>query len=719
MVAPTDQLRYDGRVVVVTGAGAGLGREYALLFAARGAKVVVNDLGGNFNGQGKSNAADKVVEEIRAAGGVAVADYNSVVDGEKIIQTALENFGRIDVLVNNAGILRDRSLARISDEDWNLIHDVHLKGSFLTTRAAWPVMKKQNYGRIIMTSSNSGVYGNFGQANYSAAKLGLVGLANTVAIEGAKNNIHCNVIVPTAASRMTAGILPDILFNELKPKLIAPVVAYLCHESCDDNGSIIESAAGLATKVHFVRGRGCVLRTSIDDDVSPEYVRKVWDQVTDMSEAKHLNAIGEASLSLVGVLEKLRDGQNNENSVTETFRYNYKDVLLYALGVGATVTDTTNLKFLYENNPEFSVLPTFFILPGLLAVMGSSLTANAIKHTSFDLTNILHGEQYIELLEPPTTEGVLTTTSKVLDVVDKKSGALVITQSESFDENGTLVARNQSSTFVVGAGNFNGKTKAGPDVKPLVPTPKRAPDASVEVKTSKDQAAIYRLSGDLNPMHIDPSFSAIAGYKIPILHGLCTMGVSVKAVMKQYGGDDPALFRAAKVRFTKPVLPGQTLRIDMWKEANNRVCFRTVVVETNAEVLSGAYVDFKQIVVKPNMTAGSALQSDAVFAGIKDRVAENEAKAKAINAVFLYKITSGGKVAKEWVLDLKNAKVYEGAVQGGKADTTMTIADGDMVELALGKLQPQTAFMKGKLKITGNIMLAQKLAPLLKTEAKL
>nr|XP_040232703.1 peroxisomal multifunctional enzyme type 2-like isoform X1 [Anopheles coluzzii] len=724
MVAPKEnaskQLRYDGRVVVVTGAGAGLGREYALLFASRGAKVVVNDLGGNFHGQGKSNAADKVVEEIRAAGGVAVPDYNSVVEGDKIVQTALENFGRIDVLVNNAGILRDRSLARISDEDWNLIHDVHLKGSFLTTRAAWPVMKKQNYGRIIMTSSNSGVYGNFGQANYSAAKLGLVGLANTVAIEGAKNNIQCNVIVPTAASRMTEGILPEILFNELKPKLIAPVVAYLCHESCEDTGAIIESAAGWATKVHFVRGRGCVLRTSIDEDVSPEYVQQVWNRVTDMSEAKRLNAIGEASLSLVGVLEKLRDGQNNENSVTETFRYGFKDAILYALGVGASVTDPTDLKFLYENNPEFAVLPTFFILPGLLAVMGSSLTASAIKHTTFDLTNILHGEQYIELFEAPATEGVLTTTSTVLDVVDKKSGALVITQSDSYDEQGTLVARNQSSTFVVGAGNFNGKTKAGPEVKPLVPNPKRSPDASVEVPTHQNQAAVYRLSGDLNPMHIDPSFSAIAGYKVPILHGLCTMGVSVKAVLKQFGGDDPSLFRAAKVRFSKPVLPGQTLRVDMWKEPNNRVCFRTVVVETSTEVLSGAYVDFKQIVIKPNMTAAVDLQSDAVFAGIKDRVAENEAKAKAINAVFLYKITSGGKVAKEWVLDLKNAKVYEGPVQGGgKADTTMTIADGDMIELALGKLQPQTAFMKGKLKIAGNIMLAQKLAPLLKTEAKL
>lgn len=716
--AKGDQLRYDGRVVVVTGAGAGLGREYALLFGSRGAKVVVNDLGGNFHGQGKSNAADKVVEEIRSAGGTAVADYNSVVDGEKIIQTAMEAFGRVDVLINNAGILRDRSLARISDEDWNLIHDVHMKGSFMTTRAAWPIMKKQNFGRIIMTSSNSGVYGNFGQANYSAAKLGLVGLANTVAIEGQKNNIHCNVIVPTAASRMTEGILPEILFNELKPKLIAPVVAYLCHESCEDNGAIIESAAGWATKVHFVRGKGSVLRTSIDEDVTPEYVRNVWDKVTDMSEAKHLNAIGEASLSLVEVLEKLREGKSAENSVTETYKFNYKDVILYALGVGATVTDESDLRFLYENHPEFSVLPTFFILPGLLSVMGSDLTAKAIPHAQFDLTNILHGEQYIELFDSVPTDGVLTTTSTVIDVLDKKSGALVVTQSESFDENGTLVARGQSSTFVVGVGNFNGKSKASPEVKALMPNPKRSPDASVQIKTSRDQAALYRLSGDLNPMHIDPSFSAIAGYKTPILHGLCTMGISVKAVLKRYGNDDSSLFKAAKVRFSKPVLPGQTLRIDMWKEANNRVCFRTVVVETNTEVLSGAYVDLKKIVLKPNMTAGKSLQSDAVFAGIKDRVSENEAKAKAINAVFLYKITDGGKVSKEWVLDLKNAKVYEGPVQG-KADTTMTISDSDMVDLALGKLQPQAAFMKGKLKITGNIMLAQKLAPLLKTEAKL
>uniref|UniRef100_A0A2H1W3G5 SFRICE_022336 n=1 Tax=Spodoptera frugiperda TaxID=7108 RepID=A0A2H1W3G5_SPOFR len=161
-----DQLRFDGRVAVVTGAGGGLGKAYALLLASRGAKVVVNDLGGARDGVGKSNFADAVVKEIKDKGGIAVADYNNVVEGEKIIKTALDNFGRIDILINNAGILRDRSFTKMSDQDWDLIHLVHLKGAFKTTHAAWEHFRKQKYGRVIMTSSNAGIFGNFGQANY-------------------------------------------------------------------------------------------------------------------------------------------------------------------------------------------------------------------------------------------------------------------------------------------------------------------------------------------------------------------------------------------------------------------------------------------------------------------------------------------------------------------------------------------------------------------------
>lgn len=585
------ELRYDGRVVIVTGAGAGLGREYALLFGARGAKVVVNDLGGSFHGEGASKrAADVVVDEIRALGGVAVADYNSVVDGDKVIQTAIDNFGRVDILVNNAGILRDKSIAKTSDLDWNLIHDVHLKGSFMTTRAAWSHFKKQNYGRIIMTSSNSGIYGNFGQANYSAAKLGLVGLANTVAIEGRKNNIFCNVIVPTAASRMTEDVLPELLFQELKPQLIAPVVAYLCHESCEENGAVIESAAGWATKVQTVRGKGAVLRTSLDTKViTPEYVKSVWSQVIDMSEATNCPSIQEASMSLMKILENVQEGRVGHE---DTFNYGPKDLVLYALGVGASVKNSNDLKFLYENHPEFSPLPSFFVMPGLLLSMTTNLVSSALPGTQVELTNILHGEQYIEVVEDLPTSGKLTTYGKVFDVMDKGSGAVVVTNCDSYNDEGTLMVKNQSAIFIVGAGKFGGKKQPIQGVVPLIPPPKRSPDSTIQYKTSEDQAALYRLSGDLNPLHIDPDFSAIAGFKTPILHGLCSFGYSVRAVLAKYADNNSALFKAVKVRFASPVLPGQTLKVDMWKEGT-RIHFRTSVIETGKDVITGAYVDLK------------------------------------------------------------------------------------------------------------------------------
>ncbi|XP_023305062.2 peroxisomal multifunctional enzyme type 2 [Lucilia cuprina] len=592
-----EQLRFDGRVAIVTGAGAGLGREYALLLASRGAKVVVNDLGGAHNGEGASTrAADLVVNEIKAKGGEAVANYNSVVDGDKVVETAIQYYGRVDIIINNAGILRDRSILKTSEQDWNLVNDVHLKGSFKVTQAAWPHMKKQNYGRIIMTSSNSGIYGNFGQANYSAAKMGLVGLANTVAIEGAKNNIHCNVIVPTAASRMTEGILPDILFNELKPQLIAPVVAYLCHESCEDTGSYIESAAGWATKVHMVRGKGCVLRTSIEQDtITPEYVKNVWSKVTDMRDAKHLNAIGEASGTLLEVLENLKEGKIG--GIEDTFNFASKDLILYALGIGATVKNPSDLKFLYENDPDFTAIPSFFVMPGLLLSMTTNLVSSALPDGKADLTNILHGEQYLEICDDIPTSGKLNTNGKVFDVMDKGSGAVVVTSCDSYDENGRLLVKNQSSIFVVGAGKFGGKKNPKEGVVPTVPNPSRKPDASVQYKTSEDQAALYRLSGDLNPLHIDPNFAAIAGFKTPILHGLCSLGFSVRAVLAKYANNNSALFKAVKVRFAAPVLPGQTLKVDMWKEGK-RIHFKTSIVETAKDVITGAYVDLKDTSAK-------------------------------------------------------------------------------------------------------------------------
>jgi len=264
-------LRFDGKVVIVTGAGRGLGRAYALDFATRGAKVVVNDLDQKVN--------DATVADIKAAGGEAVANYDSVTDGDKIVQTAIDTFGRIDVVVNNAGILRDAGFTKMTDQQWDIIQAVHLKGAYKVTRAAWPYMKKQKYGRVIFVASAAGLYGNFGQANYSAAKLGLVGFCNTLAIEGKKNNIYCNTIAPLAASRMTEKLMPPQMLEQLKPEFVTPLVEYLCHESSTKTGGVYETGAGWISKVRFQQSKGAVMKA-----MTPEAVGEVMKQVEDFSE---------------------------------------------------------------------------------------------------------------------------------------------------------------------------------------------------------------------------------------------------------------------------------------------------------------------------------------------------------------------------------------------------------------------------------------------------
>lgn len=271
-------LRFDGKVAIVTGAGAGLGRAYALLLGSRGAKVVVNDLGGSFKGEGSDNkAADLVVNEIKKAGGIAVANYDSVEFGDKIVKTAVDAFGTVDIVINNAGILRDVSFAKMSELDWDLIMKVHLKGSFSVARAAWNIMREKGYGRIINTSSSSGVYGSFGQANYAAAKLAMHGFSQSLAKEGEKKNIRTNTICPIAASRMTETVMPKEVLENLKPEFVAPLVAFLCHESCTENGSLFEVGAGYVAKLRWQRTAGKLFPTK---DFTPENIAAQWAQIT-------------------------------------------------------------------------------------------------------------------------------------------------------------------------------------------------------------------------------------------------------------------------------------------------------------------------------------------------------------------------------------------------------------------------------------------------------
>lgn len=295
-------LRFDGKVVVITGAGAGLGRAYALAFAARGAKIVVNDLGGSHSGAGASSkAADIVVDEIKAKGGEAAANYDSCEEGEKIIETAITNFGRVDILINNAGILRDVSFAKMTDKDWDLINTIHLRAVYKCTKAAWPHMVQNKFGRIINVTSAAGVYGNFGQVNYSTAKSGILGFTKSCGLEGAKRGILSNAICPVAASRMTETVMPKDMLEKLSPEAIVPMILFLCHESSDANGEVIEAGGGWFAKVRIERAKGAF----IDGAFTPEDVQANWGQITDFSEgSEHPTVIAQSIGAMMNASQK-------------------------------------------------------------------------------------------------------------------------------------------------------------------------------------------------------------------------------------------------------------------------------------------------------------------------------------------------------------------------------------------------------------------------------
>jgi len=293
-------LRFDGRVAIVTGAGGGLGRAHALELARRGAKVIVNDLGGSLDGSGRSSeAADLVVAEIVAAGGTAFADGANVASpGEvaRLVARATDLYGRVDIVINNAGILRDRSFPKMTEDDFDSVLNVHLKGAFNVTNACWPIMKSQQYGRVVMTTSASGLYGNFGQSNYSAAKLSLVGLMNALKIEGQKDNIHINAIAPVASTRMTESLLPPNVIELLKPEYVTPAVICLCEDEAP-TGMIVCAGAGVFAAARMEEAEG----VSLDlNSLNAEAVKEAWTEIADFSAAKPHSAVGEQTMKFIG-----------------------------------------------------------------------------------------------------------------------------------------------------------------------------------------------------------------------------------------------------------------------------------------------------------------------------------------------------------------------------------------------------------------------------------
>ena len=298
-------IKFDDKVVIVTGAGGGLGKCHALEFARRGAKVVVNDLGGSVDGSGgASDAANAVVEEIKAEGGEAIANGASVADQsgvQNMVDEVMSKWGRIDVLVNNAGILRDKSFHKISLEEFNAVMDVHFQGSVYTSHAVYPIMREQNFGRIIFTTSSGGLSGNFGQANYGAAKMAMIGLMNCLKIEGQKYNVHSSAVAPVALSRMTENLFPEGIGERFLPEYVTPAVIYLASDDAP-NGAIIGAGAGVFTQFRIFETMGLALGTG--DDMTPENIAAGWSSVADMDDARELFSGPEQTIKILEQADK-------------------------------------------------------------------------------------------------------------------------------------------------------------------------------------------------------------------------------------------------------------------------------------------------------------------------------------------------------------------------------------------------------------------------------
>jgi multifunctional beta-oxidation protein len=566
-----------------------LGRAYALQFAKLGAKIVVNDLVN----------PDTVVQEIQKLGGQAVGNKANVVDGEAVVKGAIDAYGRVDVLINNAGILRDKAFANMTDEQWDIIHQVHLFGTYACSKAAWPYMLKQKYGRIINTTSTSGIYGNFGQANYASAKCGILGFSRSLALEGKKYNIFVNTIAPNAGTNMTRTIMPEEMVQALKPDYVAPLVVLLCSDKAPQpTGGLYEVGMGWFAQTRWQRTGGHGF--PIDVKLTPEAVLEQWQKINNFDDGRadhpHDNASGLARImanmqnkSNKGDKKEKKDGSEYLKAMEAAkaakaegtpFEYTQRDVILYNLGIGAKRTE---LPYVYEGDDNFQVLPSFGVIPPFNAVPPYSLSDIV---PNFSPMMLLHGEQYLEIRKfPIPTEAKLVSYPKLVEVVDKGAAGIVVSGTTTKDATtGEDVFYNESTVFIRGSGGFGGPKKGGDRgaATAVHQPPKRNPDAVIEEKTTEEQAAVYRLSGDYNPLHIDPEFSKVGGFKVPILHGLCFFGISSKHVVKQYGP-----YKNIKVRFAGTVIPGQTLVTEMWK-VGNKVVFQTKVKETGKLCISGA-----------------------------------------------------------------------------------------------------------------------------------
>ncbi|MCA9951013.1 MAG: SCP2 sterol-binding domain-containing protein, partial [Anaerolineales bacterium] len=554
----------------------------------------------------------------------------------------------------------------------------------------------------------------------SSAKLGLVGLANSLAIEGKKRNICVNAIAPVAGSRMTETILPADLVQQIKPEYVAPLVAYLCHENTTVTGELFELGAGWVSRLRWQRSKGVFF--PLDGSFSPESIADKWTQINDFEDPDYPTSAMAAFDPITANLKSLGAKPKTGNEYVDLDKalgyelaprdmvYTEKDLSLYALSIGAAADplDPSELKFTYElNQSGFAAFPTFGVtFPfTILDQIGS------VPGLKFNPMMLLHGEQYLELKRPLPLTATITTNAKIAQIYDKGSGALVYVDVVSSDEKGAEVAFNRVSLFIRGIGNFGGER--GPSSKINLP-PQREPDAIHQDLTNENQALLYRLSsGDRNPLHADPAMAAIGGFDKPILHGLCTFGFAARAVVKHFADNDPARFKSIQVRFSKHVFPGETLITEMWQESDTHIIFRTKVAERDEVVLSNAVVELHAPVMEETIVAESATalpKSVAIFEEINGRIQNHPEWIEKVGAIYQFNIS--GENGGEYIVDLKNSPGSAHPGSDPAAGCTLNMAYADFRAMLKGEIKPEMAFMSGKLQVSGNMLLATKLGPL-------
>ncbi|KAJ2805137.1 hypothetical protein H4R20_002215, partial [Coemansia guatemalensis] len=433
------------------------------------------------------------------------------------------------------------------------------------------------------------------------------GLSSSLAIEGAKYGIRVNTIAPNAGTAMTATIMPAEIVEMLKPEYVAPLVGYLAHESTPHTGKLFQVGSCWVSEIRRQRSGGVAFPLS--SPLTPEVIAPRWKDINNFDDgrAHHVANTRQSMMEMLDSASSADSAQDQDEKVDlagayankseqQPFDYTKRDVALYALGIGASRRD---LPLVYENSDNFQAFPTFAVIPSF-----STRTDLTEFIPAFNPMMLLHGEQFVQIHRPIPPEGRLQCTTQIVDIQDKGKGLTATGRLTMADQNGNVVAVSESTSFIRGLGGFSKKpgfaAVKGPERAAAATAanviPKRSPDAVCSQKTSEEQAAIYRLSGDYNPLHIDPEMSKMGGFKTPILHGLCTFGYAARHVVKLAARNDPAKLKNIKARFSAPVLPGESLETSVWADKNNshRVLFQVRVVERDVIAISNAAAEFAE-----------------------------------------------------------------------------------------------------------------------------